>query len=390
MIGRRGNRAVPAVPAPAIAAAWLILAACLGSTPAPGQGGGLPGPDPGRPPHGMNPGGMTGSPMALAAPADTAVVRLSWPSGGPRITAVRALADSVVFGGVLEIEVEHAAAGSAVPDSLLTPDADWLAPADLSAGQVGPRTDPSPGAAVGSVTLRAFRVYRPHPFILTAGGVSTGVVTVNGRVTGTEKAAVVRDPRPFGLRLARNFWLLLIAVILLAAVWLYLWNRRRPARDLPHRPVQPPAWVQAALALRDLMAEGLEGAGRHRLLLDRMAGLMRSFVADRYLVGAREMTGREIAEACRARGYPGEPVAAFSRLIERADLARFHPEEPTAGQCRSALAEFLAWVEAVRIEPVASPVPAADMIEAAQAWAGLRREYGREAAPAVPGGGGAA
>ncbi|MBU2499746.1 hypothetical protein KJ682_00320 [bacterium] len=389
MIGPRRNRTVPGVPVMGLAAACLLVSAGLGSTAAARQGGIFPGAGPGGP-AGMNPGGMTGAPMATAAPADTAVVRLSWPSAGPGITAVRALSDSVAFGGVLLIEVVHAAAGAAVPDSVLAPDADWLATVPLPAGQEGMLPAPSSLSPGVSATLRAFRVYRPHPFIVTVGDASSGVVAVNGRVTGTGEAAVIRDPRPFGLRLTRDFWLLLIAGILLAAAWLILWNRRRPARELPHRPVRPPAWVAAALALRELLAEGLEDAGRHQLLLDRLAGVMRAFVADRYLIGAREMTGREIVAACRARGYPDEPVAAFAGLIDRADLARFSPAGPAADECRAALAEFLVRVEAVRIEPVATPVPAAVMIEAAQAWAGLKGRFEREAALAVPGGGGAA
>ncbi len=292
-----------------------------------------------------------------SAPPDTLTLTLAGPPGVPEPVLRSAGPDSVLFGGELTVICDHAAAGSTPVDSV-TVDADW---AEIVAAERGD----------GDFTLR-LRLTRAGPFRLAwSGGPPTHqVLHVVGRLGPADQPDPLRDPRGLGWRLGR-----LLAALLIAAALLWLWRRLRrrgPPETGEDDPLLPPAWLRAAVDLAALLDEGLASRGEGRAFLHRLDLVCRRFLADRYHVGAVEMTPDEIRAALRDRHHPPELGERFASLLDDCDRLRFAPGEPAASVCHDLLAAVVAAVAEVRIEARWTPVPPALEREAALAWNRLR------------------
>ncbi len=346
---------------------------------------------------GTVPGGQGGVPQAGVSPTvpavpDTALVHLAW--GDTLWTPTRLLVapDSLLLGDVLTVGVDLAGPVPANPDSLLVPDQEWLMTVSDRGG--GPDVDPAssskqltgwPAApADGSRLVRRFRVYRLDPFRVAVAGRSSPVIQVGRRLHDDQTMAPVRDPRRLGWSPAAwVLWLAGLMVLALAAWW--WWRRRkRVTRSLPHAPLPLPGWLAAACGLEDLLASGFLARGEHRLFLDRLAGLIRGYLADRYLIGARQMTAEEIVTACRERAYDPDPVRGLVTVMAEADHARYQPHELRGNDCRRAAADFFRLIADCRLMPEFTPVPVDVSLRAGKAWSYLEHELGAEAAVAGP------
>lgn len=323
---------------------------------------------------------------AWSAPAlpDTSVGRILLAAEAPPVLAVHVRPDSVAFGDLVQVAVDFA--GTAPPDSALRVQAPWMAPAGAPARggllNRGPGRDPEQDPARWPVLpqgagrlVRSFRVYGTDPFRLQAGAAISPVVDVGGRTDAAGQAAPVRDPRALGLALAAWVWILLGAAAAAALIW-WLWRRRgRAAVEDLDLPVASIAWLAAVRDLRRLLDETGSAGWEGRRFLDRLAGIVRTYIGGRFLIGAREMTGREIVAACRSRGYPSAPAKALAALVDRADRRRYGPGDPGPQECREAAAAFLELLGQVRILPRMTPVPPADLQSAQAAWASLVGEF---------------
>jgi hypothetical protein len=153
-----------------------------------------------------------------------------------------------------------------------------------------------------------------------------------------------------------------------------------------------PAWIPAAIELRDLLGQGFLNRGESRPFLDGLAGIARRFVAGRYRIAAQEMTGREIVAACAGLGYESPHPGHLARMIDAFDHHRYDPEAAAPGWCRDQAVQFFEEVGRVRVLPRYCEVPAGLALEGEGAWKYLGRELSagsgrRVAAGPVPGGG---
>jgi len=342
------------------ALAVLLLAAALGRAQ-----------DPRGNPHGV-PSPTLPDLEVPAAPSvvpDTAVAVFSLPEDFPVPSRVMVRPDSVFFGGIVQVILEHDAGGG-TPPVILENETAWLeAPTPEEPGRVarflGRKTD--------SLPPNAFRVYRTDPFRIQVGSVMSGVIHVRGRAEGTDQVAGIRTPPfpglPWPTILAGA---LLLGLVFLLAAW--LWGRRHGPVVWPDRPVGTPAWLETATGLDKLIQGGALARGEGSRFLDGLASLARRYMAGRYGVAASEMTGREIVAACRALGYPLGPVRALAGLIDEADRRRYDPDPPLPAWCREQAVGFYTQVQATRVIPRQSPVTPQRILAAEQAWSAVARE----------------
>jgi hypothetical protein len=170
---------------------------------------------------------------------------------------------------------------------------------------------------------------------------------------------------------------------LAGAVALWLWLRRRLRRGtaVVDRPLPAPGWMPAAIALWRLDQEDLPARGNGRVFLDRLAAILRAYLAARFYLAACESTAAELAAAVDGSGWPSMPLRDFVALIAAADGDRFAPGRIEPARCRADLARAVALISAVRIDPRYTAVPAALRVDAEAAWSGLcRRHLGESSA----------
>jgi hypothetical protein len=141
------------------------------------------------------------------------------------------------------------------------------------------------------------------------------------------------------------------------------------------RPLPAPGWLAAAIALWRLDEADLPARGDGREFLDRLAVILRAYLAARFYLPACESTAAELRAAVADCGWPTPPLDDFVDLIAAADGDRYAPGRIDASRCRADLARAVALIAAVRCEPRYTPVPAALRSEAEAAWRGLCRRH---------------
>ncbi len=323
---------------------------------------------------------------------DTVRIRISVPDSLPQPATVYVVQDTLVFGGLLHLVLEYPA--DQIDSPALRPESDgqWLVPYEapqrgfftrLLKPQAEPVLDLSSLPAVdGLRVIRSFRVYRRDPLQISWQDYLSPVLMVAGQTAGANNTATIRTPRS----LVWTPWRLmgLVALLMLLSFLVYwLWRRRNRPVPLDHWTLPAAAWMATATSLQGLLAENILARGDTRLFLDRLAFLARDYVAGRYRIAAREMTGPEIVAACRGLGHDTAHPAGFARLIDLADRERYNPTAPEPAFCREQTVQFLGRIGRVRLENPYIPVSPEKLLAAQKAWAALATELGTGAGRAV-------
>jgi hypothetical protein len=309
-------------------------------------------------------------PGAAVAP-DTAMVEFLPSGAGPVPTGLRVLADTVSFGGIIDVawDLPAGADAGAFRAPVSKGEQLVLVPAGSHpAGQDG-GTAGLP-AAVGPRVVARYRVYATDGLRLQWKGQVSPVVSVKGRVTDPAQTAAIRDPRSWPWFTWTLGLFLLLAAVLAGAGW-WLWRRLRRGAAPVDWALPEPAWIVAAPAFRDLLAGRLVERGESRAFLDGLAGIARRFAATHYGIAAGEMTGPELVAACADLGYESALPRALARLIEGADLRRYDPQSPSPAWCREQATELVVRIGEARVLPRLTPVAPGRLLGAQQAWSEL-------------------
>ncbi|MHA1153466.1 MAG: hypothetical protein ACTSQ7_12545 [Alphaproteobacteria bacterium] len=374
----------------------LLLASALTLAVAQAQVPRLPdhGQDPRRAPAPTVPG-LAPQPLSQAMPVapDTVEIRVTVPDSLPQPRAIQVVQDTVAFGGLLHLVLDYAP--ELMDDQALSPliEGEWLVPneaaepgfwARLLGQKAGPVVDLSElPPTQDQRVIRSFRVYRRDPFQIRWQDDLSRILVVTGQTADAEQTATIRRPRP----LTWTPWQLLLAGVILAGLaWLVwrLWRRRQRTAPLEHWPLPAPAWLATATGLQALLAENILARGKTQRFLDRLAFLARDYVAHRYRIPARELTGREIIRACRALGHDVAHPAGFARLIELTDRERYNPEAPPVAFCREQAVQLFGRIARVRLERQYVAVAPDKFLAAQKAWADLTAELSTGAGRPVP------
>ena len=322
----------------------------------------------------------------------TAVFDLSEMAVAP--TRFHTVQDTVVFGDLFHLVLDFPEALDAQPEIPLVAGEDWLvAEVSLDPGLLdrllgrGSSTAPEigdlPDTPEGTRFVASFRIYRTNPFLVKAEAFQSPVIQVVGRVDGTSDTAPIRAPR----QVPWSPWIILGLLALLALILVVarlLWNRGGGKDDWADRAIPAPAWLVAAIDLRDLLANGFLNRGESRPFLDGLAAISRRFVAGRYRIAAQEMTGREITSACGGLGYLSPSPGVFARLIDAVDHHRYNPEAAPPGWCRDQAILFFREIGRVRVLPRYTEVPEGLVVESEIAWKDLGRELAAGSDRVVP------
>jgi hypothetical protein len=323
---------------------------------------------------------QTGLPVAPTAPAppDTATLTLASTQDVPAPVLRVVGPDSVLFGGEIDVRcVFPAAAGVVALDSLVcrVPWAELIRVETAGEGTDG-----------GSEVALGLRLSRAGPYVLAwADGPPVGEVRhVTGRLGPDDRPSPLREPR----RLGWYGWRLLLAALAAAALLWLGWRlrRRRGTEADSGDPLPPPAWMPAAIALRDLADGGLDARGEGRAFLHALDLVYRRYLAGRYHIGAVEMTPDEVAAALAQRRYAPEIPARAVAILRRCDILRFSPGEVPRADCRELLAAVIEAVARTRVAVLYTPVPPDLEIAARSSWQRLL-EIAPPAEPALQGGG---
>lgn len=310
------------------------------------------------------------APGAAAAP-DTGVVEFL-PSGtGPVPTALHVLADTVTFGGTIDVAWDLPAGADAA--SFRAPVSKGEQLVLVPAGDHAARSDGGSAglpAGAGPRVVARYRVYATDGLRLQWKGQVSPVVSVKSRVTDPAKTAAIRDPRSWPWITWTLGLILLLAAALAGAGW-WLWRRLHRGSAPVDWALPEPAWIAAAPAFRDLLAGRLVERGEARAFLDGLAGVARRFAAAHYGIAAGEMTGPELVAACGDLGHEPALPGALARLIEGADLRRYDPQPPSSAWCRDQAAELVVRIGEARVLPRLTPVAPERLLGAQQAWVEL-------------------
>jgi hypothetical protein len=331
--------------------------------------------------HPVSPPQNAPTPTVAPVVPDTVQIRVSVPDTIPQPSAVYVVQDTLEFGGFLHLIVDYTSAPDATP--VLLADAQWLAPLETvseikwrEGGAESAVNLPALPAESGVRFVSTFRVYRRDPLQIAWQDQMSKVLFVRVQTDGIEQTATIRRPRS----LSWTPWRLIIAglIALVVASLIYGWWRRlqRPP-PLTHWQPDDPAWVALAIGMQNLIHENALARGESRLFLDRLASLTRDYVAGRYRIAAREMTGEEIIVACQKLGHELSHPRGFAGLIKVSDRERYNPEAPAISLCREQAVKVFGRVEQVRLNGRYQAMPAERQLAGDQAWADLVRELGR-------------
>jgi hypothetical protein len=285
----------------------------------------------------------------------------------PAVKAVASKTD-VTVGETFTVEV--AASGP--------PGTTWTFPAEPGDESVELRTP----TAAPEATPPAPGVHRYEAAAFALGEVAVPAVTVQYRLPdgteGTASTAAIplrilsvlpKDPKeqkladirgPVGLGVGRAFWLAAgAAAVLLAALGVALWRRRRRTAAVP-RPAAPrvPPDAAALAALDRLAQSGLLARGEHRPFYIELATIAKRYLEDRLQAPVVEMTSAEAVAFLRDHAKARDLATTLREVVLAADRVKFARAEGVAEEATRHLAAVRGMVTTLEARLV--PEPAAE------------------------------
>ena len=171
---------------------------------------------------------------------------------------------------------------------------------------------------------------------------------------------VVEMPKP-----ASRWWLWSLVVLGIAAVpagW-FLWRSRR-TRELVR--IFQPAHEVAYARLRALVAENLVEQGRIKAFYERVSGILRHYIEDRFDLHAPERTTEEfLAELRFTETLASSDKQVLEEFLTHCDLVKFAKHDPTTEQVQRTFDLVKDFIERTKSEQ--RKVDVTDKMEAADA-----------------------
>ena len=167
---------------------------------------------------------------------------------------------------------------------------------------------------------------------------------------------VVEPPRK-----ASWWWAWTLGGLVLAAVPLAWWLlRRRQVRELVR--IFKPAHEVAYARLRSLVAEKLVEAGRLKEFYERISGILRHYIEDRFELRAPERTTEEFLSELGQTNVLAEPDrAVLAEFLTHCDLVKFAKHAPTDKQIQRSFDLVKDFIERTKSE--VSTVDVTDQVQ---------------------------
>lgn len=147
-------------------------------------------------------------------------------------------------------------------------------------------------------------------------------------------------------------WAVVILIILLAAGFAlrrYLASRGKGFGDL-FKPAPPlPPHLAAIKALEALHNQKLWQNNKHKQYYSTLTDILRTYVAQRWPIGAMEMTSDEIIDAMRTEELPDKASMDLTAILRNADLVKFAKYTPESEQNEADYLKAYYFVEETKI-----------------------------------------
>jgi hypothetical protein len=151
-------------------------------------------------------------------------------------------------------------------------------------------------------------------------------------------------------RAASRRWLwglVVLGVAAIPAVWLLLRSRRVKERIRIFKPAHEVAYAR----LRALIAEGLIEKGQIKEFYERISGILRHYIEDRFDLRAPERTTEEfLAELRFADALSPSHKESLGEFLTHCDLVKFAKHEPTTEQVQQTFDLVKDFIEKTRSE----------------------------------------
>ena len=157
---------------------------------------------------------------------------------------------------------------------------------------------------------------------------------------------------------ARNWWLLILTLILfaVAAYYLYRWYQNREVEEKPDPvPAQKP---EPFISPLDELKEAVESlSGVYSLDTEedfenfyiRLGDAIRYYLKRVYKITALEMTTREIIDALHQELAPSEIITITRKVLNEADMVKFANFHPDTEMAKSVLKKAKAFIETAEV-----------------------------------------
>jgi len=149
---------------------------------------------------------------------------------------------------------------------------------------------------------------------------------------------------------ASRWWLwglVVLGIAAVPAVWLLLRSRRTKERIRIFKPAHEVAYAR----LRALVAEGLVEKGQIKEFYERISGILRHYIEDRFDLRAPERTTEEfLAELRFADALSPSHKESLGEFLTHCDLVKFAKHEPTTEQVQQTFDLVKDFIEKTRSE----------------------------------------
>jgi len=203
-------------------------------------------------------------------------------------------------------------------------------------------------------------ISRKEIHLQTADGdtvLQTSMVPLFFKTTLAEGDEEFRPFKPL-FDFARNWWLLILTLILLAiaAYYLYRWyqNREVEEKPVPEPAPKPEPFINPLDELKEAV-ESLSGVYSLETEEDfenfyiRLGDAIRYYLKRVYKISALEMTTREIIDALHQELAPSEIITITRKVLNEADMVKFANFHPDTEMAKSVLNKSKSFVETAEV-----------------------------------------
>lgn len=125
-----------------------------------------------------------------------------------------------------------------------------------------------------------------------------------------------------------NYWWILFLVLLLIAVFIYLWIRYKKEGTILGKKPEPTPYETAIAGLKELKSKKLWEQGMEKEYFTDLTEILRVYMYRRFGINAMEMTSRQILAALKNNPEAKDKSAYIRQIVNMADFVKFAKVRP--------------------------------------------------------------
>jgi hypothetical protein len=157
----------------------------------------------------------------------------------------------------------------------------------------------------------------------------------------------IKPPVPFPVSYSIWFWILSGAVIIIFAVFgitLFIMKKKREKEEFTEQKI--PAHILAYSELQGLVEERLVDKGEIKLFYQRISGIVRHYIENRFGLHAPEQTTEEFLSGLEiAENFPDKYKPLLKNFLKHCDLVKFAEHKPEKEDIQNTFDSCKAFIE---------------------------------------------